>query len=110
MSEHKTRVSDLSRWVAPPEGSSARARLDAWAVEQKKDPGFENKLRKSTKRRTQSLGLKLETGAGLPMDQLVGHARLDQYRINPKREFFQAPYKIIFQAIDDVIKKLEKGT
>gem|GEM_PF-2865319 len=44
------------------------------------------------------------------MDQLVGHARLDQYRINPKREFFQAPYKIIFQAIDDVIKKLEKGT
>ncbi len=31
------------------------------------------------------------------------HERLDQYRMNPKREFFQAPYKIIFQAIDDVI-------
>jgi len=79
-------------------------------LNKRKIPDSKNKLRKSTKRRTQSLGLKLETGAGLPMDQLVGHARLDQYRINPKREFFQAPYKIIFQAIDDVIKKLEKGT
>lgn len=35
------------------------------------------------------------------------HAELDQYRINPNREFFQAPYKVIVAAIDKVLSTLE---
>ena len=34
------------------------------------------------------------------------HERLDQYRINPRREFFHARYSIIFSAIRDVISEL----
>ncbi|MCK9377549.1 MAG: GIY-YIG nuclease family protein [Syntrophobacterales bacterium] len=35
------------------------------------------------------------------------HERLSQYRINPSREFFMAPYKEIFTVIDSVIDQLE---
>lgn len=35
------------------------------------------------------------------------HERLDQYRVNPKREFFQARYSIICSVIRDVIAELE---
>lgn len=34
------------------------------------------------------------------------HERLDQYRINPRREFFQARYSIICSVIRDVISEL----
>ena len=35
------------------------------------------------------------------------HERLDQYRINPRREFFQARYSIICSVIRDVISELD---
>lgn len=35
------------------------------------------------------------------------HAKLDAYRINPKREFFSAPYKTIFLVIDEVISRID---
>jgi hypothetical protein len=35
------------------------------------------------------------------------HERLEQYRINPKREFFQARYSIICSVIRDVISELD---
>lgn len=35
------------------------------------------------------------------------HQRLAKYRINPKREFFRAPYNIIFAAIDATLAELE---
>ncbi|WP_322079243.1 GIY-YIG nuclease family protein [Burkholderia cepacia] len=37
------------------------------------------------------------------------HQRLEKYRINPKREFFRAPYNVIFSAIDETIRELEPG-
>jgi hypothetical protein len=35
------------------------------------------------------------------------HRELSQYRINPNREFFQAPYKVIVDVINSVIYQLE---
>lgn len=37
----------------------------------------------------------------------VIHEKLSQYRINPNREFFKAPYKHIFSVIDSIIDQLE---
>lgn len=37
------------------------------------------------------------------------HQALDAYRINPGREYFQAPYKTIFRAIDEVIETVGAG-
>lgn len=34
------------------------------------------------------------------------HERLDSYRINPKREFFKAPYKDILKVVDAVVDEL----
>lgn len=34
------------------------------------------------------------------------HERLKEYRVNPKREYFKAPYKVIFKVIDEVIDML----
>lgn len=36
------------------------------------------------------------------------HNALDKYRINPAREFFKAPYKIIRKNIDEIMTELEK--
>ena len=36
------------------------------------------------------------------------HDMLDEYRVNPKREYFKAPYKVIFKTIDEVIDTLSK--
>lgn len=38
------------------------------------------------------------------------HQRLDQYRINPNREFFRAPYNVIYSAIDAVLSELESNS
>lgn len=38
------------------------------------------------------------------------HEKLSEYRINPKREYFKAPYKVIFKVIDSVIGKIEAGS
>lgn len=38
------------------------------------------------------------------------HDRLSEFRVNPKREYFKAPYKKIFQIIDEVIDDLEVGS
>lgn len=35
------------------------------------------------------------------------HQELDQYRINPRREYFRAKYSVIFAAINKVIEILE---
>ncbi|MBY7907853.1 GIY-YIG nuclease family protein [Vibrio fluvialis] len=35
------------------------------------------------------------------------HERLNEFRVNPKREYFKAPYKVIFRVIDSVIDELE---
>lgn len=35
------------------------------------------------------------------------HERLAEYRINPKREFFRAPYNVIYAAIDATLSELE---
>jgi hypothetical protein len=35
------------------------------------------------------------------------HERLDQYRLNPNREFFQIPFKTIIKVIEEVIAKIE---
>ncbi|MCG7867296.1 MAG: GIY-YIG nuclease family protein [Candidatus Thiodiazotropha taylori] len=35
------------------------------------------------------------------------HEELDQYRINPRREYFRAKYSVIFSAINNVIETLE---
>jgi hypothetical protein len=35
------------------------------------------------------------------------HQRLAEYRINPKREFFRAPYNVIYAAIDATLSELE---
>ena len=35
------------------------------------------------------------------------HERLNQYRVNPKREFFQVPYKTIVKVIDQVLEELK---
>lgn len=37
------------------------------------------------------------------------HETLSKYRINPKREFFQAPYNEIFKAIDRIILDLKQA-
>jgi hypothetical protein len=34
------------------------------------------------------------------------HEKLSVFRVNPKREYFKAPYKTIFRAIDEVIDSL----
>jgi hypothetical protein len=34
------------------------------------------------------------------------HKKLNKYRVNPKREYFEAPYKVIFKVIDEVIDSL----
>ena len=34
------------------------------------------------------------------------HRVLSQYRINPNREYFKAPYKQIFKVIDEVVDSL----
>jgi len=34
------------------------------------------------------------------------HERLDAYRINPKREFFRAPYKQVVSVIQEIITQL----
>src|SRR6266851_5394058 len=74
MSEHDKRIRDIARWVAPPEGSPARARLDAWVRGQKKiDPLFDKKVRKTYKKARAIAWSQLETGAGMQMDQLVRH-------------------------------------
>ncbi|MGI2936265.1 GIY-YIG nuclease family protein [Vibrio diabolicus] len=36
------------------------------------------------------------------------HERLHDFRVNPKREYFKAPYKVIFRVIDRVIDDLER--
>jgi hypothetical protein len=38
------------------------------------------------------------------------HERLDEYRVNPKREYFKAPYKVIFKVIDEVIDMLSNDS
>src|SRR5258706_7904578 len=73
MSEHLKRMFDLSWWVAPVEGSAARARLEAWAKDQKKNPEFEKQIKKTFKKARAIAWSQLETGAGLPMDQLIRH-------------------------------------
>lgn len=35
------------------------------------------------------------------------HERLHEFRVNPKREYFKAPYKVIFRIIDSVIDDLK---
>jgi len=35
------------------------------------------------------------------------HEKLDEYRVNPKREYFKARYNIIFSAIDEIINLIE---
>lgn len=35
------------------------------------------------------------------------HAKLDEFRINPSREYFKARYKEIFSAIDEVISEID---
>ena len=37
------------------------------------------------------------------------HERLSDFRINPKREYFKAPYREIFKVIDSVIDSLQNG-
>jgi hypothetical protein len=37
------------------------------------------------------------------------HERLDEYRVNPKREYFKAPYKVIFKVIDEVIDNVSNN-
>jgi hypothetical protein len=37
------------------------------------------------------------------------HERLAQYRFNPAREFFKAPYKTIVQVIDEVIQEIDQS-
>ena len=34
------------------------------------------------------------------------HEKLSEFRVNPKREYFKAPYKEIFKVIDKVIDSL----
>ncbi len=36
------------------------------------------------------------------------HERLAQFRINPDREFFKAPYKVIRQVVDQVIREVDQ--
>lgn len=38
-------------------------------------------------------------------EELV-HSRLDMYRINSRREFFQAPYKVIREVVEDIVEKI----
>lgn len=38
------------------------------------------------------------------------HDKLSEFRVNPKREYFHAPYKEIFKVIDEVIDALEKDS
>jgi hypothetical protein len=47
------------------------------------------------------------TGDCVLAEKLI-HAELKEHRINPSREYFKAPYKVIFAAIDRVISSLEK--
>ena len=35
------------------------------------------------------------------------HERLSEFRVNPAREFFKAPYRVIFKVIDQVISEIE---
>lgn len=35
------------------------------------------------------------------------HQKLDNYRVNPKREYFKARYSVIFSVIDEVITEIE---
>jgi len=37
------------------------------------------------------------------------HQRLEQYRVNPDREFFKAPYEVIRQAIEEVIDNIDRN-
>lgn len=37
------------------------------------------------------------------------HQKLAQYRVNPKREFFQAPYKVIFAVVEEVVSHINSG-
>ena len=73
MSDHLKRMFDIASWVAPEEGSPARLRLDAWAEAQKKNPAFEKEIKKRYKKANAIAWAQLETGAGLPMDQLIRH-------------------------------------
>lgn len=36
------------------------------------------------------------------------HQRLNEFRINPRREFFKVRYKVIFKIINDVIEEIEQ--
>ncbi len=38
------------------------------------------------------------------------HARLDQYRINPQKEFFEAEYRIILEVIDEVLAEIDNSS
>ena len=38
------------------------------------------------------------------------HEKLGEFRVNPKREYFKAPYKVIFKVIDEVIDSLVKDS
>jgi hypothetical protein len=38
------------------------------------------------------------------------HDKLGEYRVNPKREYFKAPYRVIFKIIDEVIETLSKDS
>lgn len=71
MSDHIKRMFDIARWVAPEEGTTARVRLEAWAEKQKKNPAFDKEIKKRYKKANALAWSQLETGAGLPMDQLV---------------------------------------
>src|SRR6185369_457324 len=73
MSDHLKRMFDIARWVAPEEGTPARLRLDAWAEAQKKNPAFEKEIKKRYKKANAIAWAQLETGVGLPMDQLIRH-------------------------------------
>lgn len=37
------------------------------------------------------------------------HSKLDMYRINKRREFFQAPYKVIREVVEDIVEKINNS-
>ncbi len=66
-----------------------------------------NELTSSTSAPDQFLVVEEWEASNCELAEKLIHERLEQYRINPKREFFQARYSIICSVIREVISELE---
>ena len=61
---------EIARWIAPEEGTAARLRLEE---AQKNNPAIKREIKKRYKKAKAIASAESETGAGLPMDQLIRH-------------------------------------